>query len=261
MARKQSILAADPVVMPNGQKLSLPDFLSWAKSLDHDTPPQHGSAVACVVAGILSECFPCTGGPIDGASPGPVCGWTFSEVFGPKGGNVTFTPGQMEMNATANNEVPAALKSVAIPTLNAITFQTTFTEFPGATGSGFSQYEFYLMTGGVSRVLALVMVDTGILTLTVGPSAGADTYSAPWTPNNGTHTIHITVSAGGVPTLYIDGILVPLTFLGNGALFTGLPANTVSAFFSSGPTFPQTAVISEIFITSGVLPPTTTFCC
>lgn len=223
------------------------------------TPPP---APSCVTASIFTDCFPCTGGPIDAVTPGPVCGWTFSNAFGGKGGSVSFTPGVMHMDSAANNDVPAATKPISFPSVNNITYQATFTEYPAPTGGGFSFYQFFLVGTGTAYGFDLRLVDNGTLFLSIGPSVGASIYSGSWTPNNGTHEVHLTVSAGGVPTLYLDGVLIPLTFLLIGGInFGTMPGDVAAIFMGSGNVFPDSASVSSVFVTSGVLPPTTEFCC
>lgn len=167
----------------------------------------------------------------------------------------------MSMNSAANNEVPAVIKPISLPSVNDKTLQLKLTEYPAPTGAGNTQYEFYLLSAGSTEILYFRLVDNGTIFLIVGPTSGANIYSGTWTPNNGTHTIHITISAGGVPTMYIDGILTPLAFIFNSPSGAPLPANTASMFFGSGPVFPDSAIVIDYFLASGVLPPTTEFCC
>jgi hypothetical protein len=139
--------------------------------------------------------------------------------------------------------------------------QVTFTEYAAPTGSGFSQYEFYLKNLGDTEISDLRLVDDGSILVAVGPVNTATLYLGAWTPNNGTHVVHFTIDAGGVPTLYVDGVLIPLVQFFVGPVVVPVPANTASAYFTSGSAFPYTAVISKYFVASGVLPPTTAFCC
>src|SRR5436190_14587338 len=89
------------------------------------TPP-----IACVTTDIFRDCFQGCMGTISGASPGPVCGWTFSEAFGAFGGRVVFTPGVMSF-VGSNGEAPADTKPLLgqLQSIFNITGQYSFTEF------------------------------------------------------------------------------------------------------------------------------------
>lgn len=263
MGRK-SILASDPVVMPDGSKMTLVNFLSWAKSFDHDQPPQHGSMtpIVCEPATILHECFPCSGGPINGGAPGPVCGWTFRSPFGGKGGQVSFA-GDMLLQGMAFSEAPGASKPGAFPPiLSNLTWQYTFTEYSAPVGGGTSLYDNYLVSSSGFQAVELRMVDNGTLLIAVGPTVSASFHTGHWFPNNGTHQIHVAIDGGGNPFLWIDGIPIPLTPAGSGSINIGsLPHGVVFFSGSSGPFFPDEATIRSVFVTANFFPPTTVFCC
>lgn len=217
---------------------------------------------SCVTAGIFADCFPCTGGPITGAAPGPVCDWTFSQAFGPKGGEVSFSPGQASFNMVGINNVPAATSPISLATVNNMTAQWTFTEFAAPTGGGNSVYEFYVVTAGATEGVLVRLNDDGSLFVIAGPVAAAGIYGGAWTPNNGTHKVHLTVDGVGMPVLSIDDVDIPLAFFLSGPLFLGtLPGNVTAIFMAAGLVFPDTSVVSRAFIASGVLPSSTVFCC
>ena len=260
---KKSILASDPVTLPNGKQMGLVDFLAWAKTLDHDSPPQHGSGSLCTIADILATCFPCTGGPISGASPGPVCDWTFTAAFGGKGGQVSFAPGQMLMQMTANNDVPAAYHSIVLPNVSHITAQFALQEFASAP-TNLVFYQLFLVGAGSVQALELKLIADGTLFLSVGPRlGGAKIYSGSWLPNGSLRIIDLNIiSLLVTPDLYIDGVPIPLTLIGPGGINIGtLPANVAAFFATTGSGFPDTAVIESAFVTSGIYPPGTVYCC
>lgn len=261
---KKSILAADPVTLPNGQKMKLVEFLAWAKSLDHDSPPQHGSEepIVCTTALVLADCFPCVGGPIFEASPGPVCGWTYTAAFGGKGGEVSFAGGQMLMQMLANNNVPAAYKQALNPTIVSRTGQFTFTEFAGSVGFGISFYEHFLINAGKTQAVYMRLLDDGTLFIQAGLTLNATVFTGFWTPNNGTHTVHYNVVGLNNIQLWIDGVLISLSPLGSGGIATmSLPDNIAAFFFAAGNYFPDVASIDSVFISRPLLPPSTVFCC
>ncbi len=268
---KQVVAFVAPVARmgtPLSSPTSGPASGLWASNNPVPTPPAPTPtptpppAPSCVTASIFTDCFPCTGGPINGGSPGPACGWTFSQAFGPKGGSVSFTPGLMTMLTGAVNEVPAATKPIVLPAVTNVTMRWNFNEYPAPTGFGFSFYEFYALTAGPTDGIKIRLVDDGSLQVSVGSLATAGFYTGSWVPNNGSHEVHITVDGSGVPTLYIDGVLVALTFLGNFGIFTGsMPGSVVATFMSSGTVAPDSAGVTSVFLTAGILPPTTEFCC
>lgn len=168
----------------------------------------------------------------------------------------------MSFDMVAVNNVPAATKPISLASVNNLTAQWTFTEFAAPTGLGNSVYEFYVVNAGSTEGILIRLTDDGSLFVLVGPVAAAGIYGGVWTPNNGTHKIHLTVDALGVPILSIDDVDIPLAFFGPGAIFLGtLPANVVAFFMAAGLVFPDSSVVSSVFIASGVLPSSTVFCC
>src|SRR6188474_285289 len=218
----------------------------------------------CVIPSLIADCFDsCVGGPIDQGSPGPVCGWTFVTPFGPKGGQVSFTPLMSLETLGGNSDSPAAAKGLlsALVGVTNISIQYTFTEFPGSAGSGLSRYDFYLTDTGPVNALDIFLDDTGSVFITLGPGAGADAYFGTWTPNNGTHKVDLSVDGAMVPTLFIDDVAIPLAFLGTGFSFSGIPPSNVFMPTALRGTAVSAATVSSIFVTNGVFPPSTVYCC
>jgi hypothetical protein len=217
-----------------------------------------------MIATLFTDCFPCTGGPITGASPGPVCGWTFSEAFGPKGGQVTFTPGVMSLDALGGvSDTPAAFRPfpLSLSTILLMSVQFKLTEYPGSVGSG-SEYQHYIFDSTFSNWILVYMNATGFVQVVSGPTAGADSYIGTWTPTGGTHKIDYSIDMAGVMTLYIDDVLIPLTFAGGGFTpFGSFAANNVYFFSLKAPSAVSSSKIQDVFVTSGIQPPTTVYCC
>jgi hypothetical protein len=66
----------------------------------------------------------------------------------------------------------------------------------------------------------------------------------------------------GVMTLYIDDVLIPLTFAGGGFTpFGSFAANNVYFFSLKAPSAVSSSKIQDVFVTSGIQPPTTVYCC
>lgn len=228
-------------------------------------PPSPAPAPAPVpscsgtVADIFSDCFSvCTGS----IPPGSVCGWSFVMPYGPKGGSVVFTPGLMSLNAAGApaDATPAAQKSITLGSVLGITGQVTFTEFAAALGSGMS-YEFHIRSAGGTEHVFVLLDDSGFALVQAGPSGAAGSYFGAWTPNNGTHEVHFEISGLGVPTLFVDDVAIVLAFGGASPVFGAFTPNTVVALGSSGVGTPQSMKVTRYFLTTGLLPSTTDFCC
>lgn len=215
----------------------------------------------CVTPSIFADCFLDCTGTIDAGSPGPVCGWTFDQPFGAFGGSISFTPGLMSFNSTAAN-FPGATKPLAAPLAGVfdMTVQYQFSEFSAPLGS-FESYFFSITNFDNSEYAQVILDDGGNVLVTAGPAAGSDFYTGTWTPNNGAHEVHLTIDSLGVPTLFIDGVLVPLAFSFNASEFPTFPTNAVSLYASDAFGGPQSSTVSDVFVTSGVLSEGTVFCC
>jgi hypothetical protein len=217
-----------------------------------------------MTASVFTDCFPCTGGPINGGSPGPVCGWTFSEAFGPKGGQVTFTPGVMSLDALGGlSNTPGAGKPLpgTLAGVTNLSGQFKFTEHPGSLATS-TDYQFYLFDSTFTNWISLYLNASGFAQVIVGPTAGADGYNGTWVPTGGTHKIDFSINSIGVPTLFIDDVAIPLVFSGGGfSPFGTFAAGTLYFFSLRDPAAVTSAKIMDVFVTAGVQPPTTVYCC
>lgn len=214
----------------------------------------------CLTASMFADCFGACVGTIP---PGTVCGWTFSDAQGVFGGQVNFTPGSMELVSASPAEFPAATKTPSAPiSIFNLTDQFKFTEGSAPPGSGLS-YQHYVVDSTLANGMIVGLDDSGFVAVAIGPVAAAQAYTGTWTPNNGTHVVHVTTDGSGVPMLWIDGVLIPLTPAAISPLLIGtLAANTVSFFFATNVivgTFSM--IVNDLFLTAGNLPPSTVFCC
>ena len=213
----------------------------------------------CVTADILSDCFV---GLVGTIPPGSVGGWSFEQSFGPKGGQVSFGSDQMSFDMLAINNAPGAKKSIALASVNNITAQYEFTEFPTPTGLGNSFYEFYIVNADLSEAVFIRFVDDGSFFVGAGSTSTGNSYFGTWTPNNGTHKVHLTVDGSGNPTLWLDGVALPITLNGPFGFFLGsMPANVVVFFAGAGLSFPVSSPVLDAFVATGNFAPTQEFCC
>lgn len=143
-----------------------------------------------------------------------------------------------------------------------MTIQVSFSEYPLA-GTGMF-YEFILTNTGNTERVYLGLFGNGFVNVRGGPAVGFNKYSGTWTPNQGTHTIQIDIDVANNITLYIDGVSIPLTPGGGGALPGGpLPGNVfqISSSPDSDVNINASAVYTKAFIATGNLPASTAFCC
>lgn len=215
---------------------------------------------SCVTARLLADCFGACSGSIP---PGSVCGWSFSEAFGAFGGSVSFVPGQMTLASAAAVEFPAASKGASAPiSIFGLTAQIKFVETATVPPGGGAIYLFYIMDQAAANVLLIAMNDTGSFVIQVGPVGGAQEYSGSWTPDNGAHTLHVTTTALGVPSFFIDGVAIPLTPTMIVAPLLGtLTANSFTVFFAPNVAGSHTAAVRQVSLTQSILGPDTEFCC
>lgn len=170
----------------------------------------------------------------------------------------------MSLNTPTQTEQPAVSKPITMPGVFGVTGQFTFTEFPGTAGMLNVSYNLTLNDFANSDWLLVNLDDSGGVAFIVGPQPnGWSNYLGTWTPTGGTHKVHFTVDALGVPRLWVDGTEIALVFFAFGAGGPAQPPNTAefNVFNLDGPGPSKSAVVSEVFVASGVLPPTTIFCC
>lgn len=159
------------------------------------------------------------------------------------------------------NDVVGDQKLVPLPvSVFDITGQVLFTEFQIPLGSG-AGYEFQVSDSTFSNTIDILLDDLGNVFVLVGPVALAPFWLGTWAPNNGTHKMHFTVDAIGMPTLFIDDVAIPLVLSGNTPSAVTASANNVAIFAMAGVVGVFSALVKNFFLASGVLPPSTVFCC
>jgi hypothetical protein len=188
--------------------------------------------------------------------PDVVCGWSDG---GASSGTGTFTPGQVAIDGLALNIIRLR-KAISNPvSVLGITGQYNFKEFPSLLDAN-NLYDFSIADFGGVNALDLALIGDGLVYFQVGPSVLSPFYHGVWTPNQGSHVVHYTVTSGGVPALWIDGVPISLVLQGSQATFANAPPNNINVEFeraaAGGP-----ALFTRYFLTTGIFPPTTQFCC
>jgi hypothetical protein len=186
--------------------------------------------------------------------PDVVCGW-HEEA---NAGVVTFTPGQASIDGPAMGIIRIQKEIPNPVTLFGITGQYHFKEFDSQTADDL--YDISIADLGSLNGLDLTLRGNGLVYFQVGPGAAAPFYDGLWTPNGGAHTVHYNVSPAGIPTIWIDGVLIPMVFGGSQPNAANAPDNSINLEFiraNSG----APALLTDYFLTLGILPPSTQFCC
>jgi hypothetical protein len=141
------------------------------------------------------------------------------------------------------------------------TLNFKFYEMPMAVVGSDQQYQVYLsdaaglVTGGV------LLGGDGVLAVELGATLR---MLGSWTPlgSSAPHVVHLTYD-GTTPLLWIDGVpvaLAPILPLG----FTRSPSTMTAEIGKQGDPVPPGDGMGSfdwIFATTGILPPTTSFCC
>jgi hypothetical protein len=219
---------------------------------------------SCLSASIFADCFAGCIGAINGAAPGPVCGWNFIEPFGSLGGMFSFTPGIMSMDTAGDAQFPIAAKSLpaSLSSVFGISGQFDFTEYLTAPNAN-TTYQIFLNNSDISEVLSVSLFGDGSLVVQAGEVNSVPTYVGTWMPTPGAaHVVHFSIDGLGVPTLWLDGVAITLTFFGNvGSFATSYPANSISYGGGAGVAVPAASPLRRLFITAGATAPGTEFCC
>lgn len=214
-------------------------------------------------AGIFSDCFAACSGVLSGSAPGPICGWTYSEVYGPLGGTVTLTPGSMSFDTHNDTEFPGAIKPLpaSLPSIYNLSGKFKFKEYQ-TPPNPLTSYTLNINNVDVTQVLVLGLFGDGSVVFQFGDPSAADNYTGTWVPNLGVHEVAFSLSSAGVPKLWIDGVQIPLTFAGAGTSSGSFfPGDIIAMYFGSGDPTPGTSPVNNLFVTSGVKPPSTKYCC
>jgi hypothetical protein len=146
--------------------------------------------------------------------------------------------------------------------LTPATIQFIFNEYVGNTEEVF--YDLSMQDSAGLNSLDFFFDSTGFVYLQYGPNANAPFYEGVWVPNQGRHTVQINLDGAGVPTLYIDGVLIPLVVGGSQVTFSQADPGMLSmdsGWNNTVGTYTTPTKFEKFFVTAQALPPTTEFCC
>ena len=195
---------------------------------------------SCTLPSIMSECF-------KGCDAPGNCG--FVTVVG----SVTFTGESVVLDPGAGAAVIE--RPLAVQPAPNTTLQVRFREIAGPPQPTMAYGIGTLNAAGEGNVAFQLRGDGSAFVQVAGL-----TYNGTWSPNGGSHTVVVTVSADGTPSLFIDQVYIPLVLGG-----TLVPAPFGPAFaiavLNFGGTPQGPAIVFSAFVTKGVFPPTTVFCC
>lgn len=228
------------------------------------TPPT--PVPTCVTPSIFGDCFGLCTGVINAGAPGPVCGWTYIEPFGPLGGEFNFTPGVMSMDTFDADDFPIATKALGAPlaSIFGVSGQFEFTEYL-TPPNAMTTYQLLVNNFDLSESLFVSFFGDGSASVQAGDPALIPTYInlAAWTPTPGaTHVVHFSIDGAGIPTVYLDGVLIPMPFVVAVPSFSTLyPVNSMNYGGGGADVTPGSSALSNLFLTAGSTPPETEFCC
>lgn len=218
---------------------------------------------SCITPAIFRDCFGACTGVVTDAAPGPVCGWTWFQPFPEVGGSVVFAPGSMSFETTADDQFPGAIKPLQAPlsSVKNVTCQFSFTEY--ATPPNFlTTYNLMITNQEKTEAISLGLFGDNSAIIQAGNIDVISNFVGTWTPTQGPHVVHFSISAEGVPLLFIDQVLIPLVFSGTAGTFASeLPPNTAGFFIGPGDPAPASSPVRNLFLTTGILGPETKFCC
>lgn len=167
------------------------------------------------------------------------------------------------MDSFDADDFPIAAKALANPlaTIMGLSGQFEFTEYPTPPNAN-TAYQVIVSNFDGSEVLFVSLFGDGSVLIQAGNPASIPTYIGVWTPNGGTHVVHFSVDGAGVPTLYIDGVPIPMPFIANLPSFGSLyPVNSITYGGGSGDATPAVSPLFGLFLTAGAVGPSTEFCC
>ena len=179
------------------------------------------------------------------------CGWT---IITPAG-TVVFDGEKMIMGSSgANPQGLATHVLTGVPARN-VTFQFQLQEV-AAPPSGNKLYSTGVFDAAANSIFAVVLFGDG----TVGVAAGPDlNYLGTWTPSSGgVRKVHLTIDALGVPSLFIDGVPIPLTF---GVVFPIVFMPDVLGANIQNNDLDGQGSYDNMAVAVGQFPPSTVFCC
>lgn len=171
----------------------------------------------------------------------------------------------MTFTLPTQNERAAATKPISgLSGINNSTVQFSFKEIPGTLKAGNAGYQLLINDFANGDWLQIELDDNGTLTVIVGPQPnGWMQYTGGWTLNGGSHVVHATIDSFGLPTVWIDGVMMTFLFSSPGAGAPPTPINTLffQMFDLDGGGTLKSGILNRLFMTQGVLGPGTIFCC
>ena len=201
-----------------------------------------------------ADCFTDCSGSISVASPGPVCGWTFSTLYGTTTETFPLSEDGIGIKTSTDTDYVGALKEISesITNFNDMSGRFTFTEYAGAPNLT-TTYQIPITNYDYSQICAISLFGDGNFIVQIGDSTDIPSYIGVWTPDNSTHEIHFsTDSDGALDTFYIDNVEISMTFIGDiPSAFGALPNNHIGIFGGAGINGIQTATYTDIFLTLG----------
>lgn len=197
----------------------------------------------CVTTTLFSECF-------TGCTAPTNCGWT---IVTPAGTVVFDGTKLIEGSSGANAQGEARKALPGVPT-GSFTAQFAFQEIAAATSAN-KTYALGMFDSLGNGVFSIGLIADG--TVIIGDQT--DIYIGTWTPVAGaSHIVHITRAGAGSLTLMIDGAMIALTPIAPGPV-VGVPS-VVDASIANNDLDGQGSY-DNIFLTDGILPASTVFCC
>lgn len=204
---------------------------------------------ACLMPGFFTDCFTGLAGPI------PTGGW--SVAYGPLG-TTTFDGDQMVQTAGPSTYAAAGKALPGVPPVTNLTLQFQFTE---AAGPGVRTYSVQA-NGAAGKPRISLQLQAGVIQLLLGTTDPIPTWTGVYAVvPSAVRLVHMTVDGGGTPTLWIDGVSIPLAA---GGLLPAVPigpVNSITVTTVIGPGLAATATYDWLFFDTVVRPPTTIFCC
>lgn len=211
---------------------------------------QGAQLLSCLLSDIFSDCF-------TGCLTPATCGWTV--LTAPP--TVSFDGDQMVMGRVEPDIGGDAFKALSMPMPAAgFTVQFKFNEQAMAI-PGFDQsYEVNFSDGTGLITCKVRLLGGGVLTVNLG----GPQFTGAWTPlgSSAPHVVHFTYD-GVTPLLFIDGIPIALGPIAPAPL-SQAPSSVLASITKVAAPIPPGDGIGAfdwIFAASGVLPPSTVFCC
>jgi len=216
--------------------------------------------IPCTPASLFAECFTGLSGPV------PVGGWA-NGAQGPIGTS-SFDLDKLVQQAASNTFAQAQKLLGGAPPVADYTLQFRFMEAPVAP-AGSRAYTVDLWGGdgktkGTVSFQATTGSPTGSVLVRIGAGDPAPAFVGVWTQLPGsTRLVHMSVDLFGVPTLFMDGVNIPLVPAGLAVAVAGGTPNTISAITNgAGPGKPAlVAKYDWLFVHLAQTPPSEVFCC